>query len=145
VISKGRRDRLYDPITKSTSSFVLNASWSLLLYHFDKAFKAAADQVLDTLDETMLVSTEELEARYKAAWDSRSSLRDFQTGWMRLSGKAEDSLISILPAHPLEVKAELVKGLMKDNAVWPLPILKWKLNQPWCVGFFSIKCDFILT
>jgi hypothetical protein len=29
--SKGRRDRLYDPITKSTSSFVLNASWSLLL------------------------------------------------------------------------------------------------------------------
>jgi hypothetical protein len=67
VISKGRRDQLYDPITKSTSSFVLNASWSLLLYHFDKAFKVAADQVLDTLDETMLVSTEELEARYKAA------------------------------------------------------------------------------
>jgi len=67
AISKGRRDRLYDSITKSTSSFVLNASWSLLLYHFDKAFKAAADQVLDTLDETMLVSTEELEARYKAA------------------------------------------------------------------------------
>jgi hypothetical protein len=30
TISKGRRDRLYDPITKSTSSFVLNASWSLL-------------------------------------------------------------------------------------------------------------------
>ena len=67
AISKGRRDRLYDPITKSTSSFVLNASWSLLLYHFDKAFKAAADQVLDTLEETVLVSTEELEARYKAA------------------------------------------------------------------------------
>jgi hypothetical protein len=67
AISKGRRDRLYDPITKSTSSFVLNASWSLLLYHFDKAFKAAADQVLDTLEETMLVVTEELEARYKAA------------------------------------------------------------------------------
>lgn len=66
AISKGRRDRLYDPITKSTSSFVLNASWSLLLYHFDKAFKAAADQVLDTLEETVLVSTEELEARYKA-------------------------------------------------------------------------------
>jgi hypothetical protein len=67
VISKGRRDQLYDPITKSTSSFVLNASWSLLLYHFDKAFKAAADQVLDTLEETMLGVTEELEARYKAA------------------------------------------------------------------------------
>jgi hypothetical protein len=67
VVSKGRRDRLYDPITKSTSSFVLNASWSLLLYHFDKAFKTAADQVLDTLDETVLVSTEELEARYKTA------------------------------------------------------------------------------
>ncbi len=67
AISKGRRDRLYDPITKSTSSFVLNASWSLLLYHFDKAFKAAADQVLDTLEETVLVVTEELEARYKAA------------------------------------------------------------------------------
>ena len=26
AIWKGRRDRLYDPITKSTSSFVLNAS-----------------------------------------------------------------------------------------------------------------------
>ena len=67
AISKGRRDRLYDPITKSTSSFVLNASWSLLLYHFDKAFKVAADQVLDTLEETMLVVTEDLEARHKAA------------------------------------------------------------------------------
>jgi hypothetical protein len=67
AISKGRRDRLYDPITKSTSSFVLNASWSLLLYHFDKAFKAAADHVLDTLQETMLVITEDLEARHKAA------------------------------------------------------------------------------
>jgi len=67
AISKGRRDRLYDAITKSTSSFVLNASWSLLLYHFDKAFKAAADQVLDTLEETMLVVIEDLEARYKAA------------------------------------------------------------------------------
>jgi hypothetical protein len=66
AISKGRRDRLYDPITKCTSSFVLNASWSLLLYQFDKAFKAAADQVLDTLEETMLVVIEELEARYKA-------------------------------------------------------------------------------
>jgi len=70
AISKGRRDRLYDPITKSTSSFVLNASWSLLLYHFDKAFKAAADQVLDTLEETMLVVAEELEARYEAACDA---------------------------------------------------------------------------
>jgi hypothetical protein len=67
AISKGRRDRLYDPITKSTSSFVLNASWSLLLYHFDKAFKAAADHVLDTLEETMLVVIEDLEARHKAA------------------------------------------------------------------------------
>jgi len=67
AISKGRRDRLYDPITKCTSSFVLNASWSLLLYHFDKAFKAAADEVLDTLEETMLGVTEELEARYEAA------------------------------------------------------------------------------
>lgn len=67
AISKGRRDRLYDAITKSTSSFVLNASWSLLLYHFDKAFKAAVDQVLDTLEETMLVVIEDLEARYKAA------------------------------------------------------------------------------
>jgi len=31
---------------------------------------------------------------------------------MRLSGKAEDSLIQILPA---EVKAELVKGLMENE------------------------------
>ena len=61
AISKGRRDRLYDPITKSTSSFVLNASWSLLLYHFDKAFKAAADLVLDTLEETMLAASEDLD------------------------------------------------------------------------------------
>jgi hypothetical protein len=65
AISKGRRDRLYDPITKSTSSFVLNASWSLLLYHFDKAFKAAADQALDTLEETMLLLSEDLESRHK--------------------------------------------------------------------------------
>ena len=77
AISKGRRDRLYDPITKSTSSFVLNASWSLLLYHFDKAFKAAADHVLDTLEERMLLVSEDLESRHKQALDSRSSLRDF--------------------------------------------------------------------
>jgi hypothetical protein len=77
AISKGRRDRLYDPITKSTSSFVLNASWSLLLYHFDKAFKAAADQALDTLEETMLLVSEDLESRHKQASDSRSSLRKF--------------------------------------------------------------------
>jgi hypothetical protein len=66
AISKGRRDRLYDPATKSTSSFVLNASWSLLLYHFDKAFKAVADQALDTLEETMLGVVEDLASRYKA-------------------------------------------------------------------------------
>jgi hypothetical protein len=36
---------------------------------------------------------------------------------MRLSGKAEDSLIQILPAYSLEVKAELVKGLMKSTGV----------------------------
>ena len=74
---KGRRDRLYDPITKSTSSFILNASWSLLLYHFDKAFKAAADRALDKLEETMLFASEDLESRQKPALDSRSSLREF--------------------------------------------------------------------
>jgi hypothetical protein len=67
AISKGRRDRVYDPITKCTSSFVLNASWSLLLYHFDKAFKAAAEQVLDTLEEKMLSVVEALEAGHKTA------------------------------------------------------------------------------
>jgi hypothetical protein len=67
AVAKGRRDRLYDPITKSTSSFVLNASWSLLLYHFDKAFKAAADQALDTLEKTMLGIVEDLESKYKLA------------------------------------------------------------------------------
>jgi len=61
AISKGRRDQIYDPITKSRSSFVLNASWSLLLYHFDKAFKAAADLALDTLEETMLVASQDLD------------------------------------------------------------------------------------
>jgi hypothetical protein len=61
AISKGRRDRLYEPITKSSSSFVLNASWSLLLYHFDEAFKAAADLALDRLEETMLVASEDLD------------------------------------------------------------------------------------
>jgi hypothetical protein len=65
AISKGRRDRIYDPITNSTSSFVLNASWSLLLYHFDKGFNAAADQILDTLEEKMLLAAEDLEARHK--------------------------------------------------------------------------------
>ncbi len=61
AISKGRRDRLYDPKTKSSSSFVLNASWSLLLYHFNKAFKVAADQALDTLEESMLEVIEDFE------------------------------------------------------------------------------------
>jgi hypothetical protein len=63
--SKGRRDRAYDPITKSASSFVLNSSWSLLLYHFDKAFKASADRILDTLDEQVLEAFEDLEVNFK--------------------------------------------------------------------------------
>jgi hypothetical protein len=78
AVSKGKRDRVYDPVTKSTSSFVLNASWSLLLYHFNKEFRASADQVLDSLEEKMLGVNENFEATEKAA--SGSSLRVFQTG-----------------------------------------------------------------
>ena len=50
VVSKGRRDRLYDSFTEFTSSFVLNASWSLLLYHFNKEFRARADQLLNSFE-----------------------------------------------------------------------------------------------
>ena len=71
AISKGRRDRLYDPVTKSTSSFVLNASWSLLLYHFNKDFRERADQVLDSLEEKMLIVNENLETAKRRLQEGR--------------------------------------------------------------------------
>jgi hypothetical protein len=47
---------------------------------------------------------------------------------MRLSGKAEDSLIQILPAYPIfEIKAELVKvKVVMKGVAFAIP--KGKLN-----------------
>ena len=66
VASKGRRDRLYDSFTEFTSSFVLNASWSLLLYHFNKEFRARADQLLDSFERQMLIENETFGAGFRA-------------------------------------------------------------------------------
>jgi hypothetical protein len=89
-----------DGITKSTSSFVLNASWSLVLYNFDKAFRAAADQVLRTLEETMLGVTKELK-KYGA------SSRAFGVGKF-LPSVAQDSLREMISEVVAKLTATLV-------------------------------------
>jgi hypothetical protein len=95
-----------DGITKSTSSFVLNASWSLVLYNFDKAFRAAADQVLRTLEETMLGVTKELK-KYGA------SSRAFGVGKF-LPSVAQDSLREMIS----EVVAKRPRSSFHPRSIW---------------------------